>query len=40
MTGNPILTFPETREPQAEAVIQRGLAAYNTTRIFLSKTLA
>jgi len=32
MTGNPILTFPEAREPQAEAVIQRGLAAYNTTR--------
>ena len=32
MTGNSVLTFPETREPQAEAVIQRGLAAYNTTR--------
>jgi hypothetical protein len=32
MTGNPVLTFPEAREPQAEAVIQRGLAAYNTTR--------
>ena len=32
MTGSPVLTFPETREPQAEAVIQRGLAAYNTTR--------
>jgi GNAT superfamily N-acetyltransferase len=32
MTGNPILTFPEAREPQAEAVIQRGLAAYNATR--------
>jgi GNAT superfamily N-acetyltransferase len=32
MTGNPILTFPEAREPQAEAVIPRGLAAYNTTR--------
>lgn len=32
MTGNPILTFPEAREPQAEAVIHRGLAAYNTAR--------
>jgi len=32
MTGNPILTCPEAREPQAEAVIHCGLAAYNTTR--------
>ena len=32
MTGNQILTFPEARDPQADAVIQRGLAAYNTTR--------
>jgi GNAT superfamily N-acetyltransferase len=32
MTGSPVLTFPEAREPQAEAVIQRGLAAYNTAR--------
>jgi GNAT superfamily N-acetyltransferase len=32
MIGNPILTFPEAREPQAEAVIQRGLAAYNAPR--------
>jgi hypothetical protein len=32
MTGSPVLTFPETREPQAEAVIHRGLAAFNTTR--------
>jgi hypothetical protein len=31
MTGNPVLTFPEAREPQAEAVIHRGLAAFNTT---------
>jgi len=32
MTGNPILTFPEAREPQAAAVIHRGLAAYNNNR--------
>ena len=32
MTGNPILTIAETREPRAEAVIQRGLATYNTAR--------
>jgi GNAT superfamily N-acetyltransferase len=32
MTGNPVLTFPEAREPQAEAVIHRGLAAFNATR--------
>ena len=30
MTGNPILTLAEAREPQAEAVISGGLAAYNT----------
>ncbi len=29
MTGDPILTFPEARDPQAEAVITGGLAAYN-----------
>jgi GNAT superfamily N-acetyltransferase len=29
MTGDPILTFPETRDPQAEAVVTGGLAAYN-----------
>jgi GNAT superfamily N-acetyltransferase len=29
MTGDPILTFPETRDPQAEAVITGGLADYN-----------
>jgi GNAT superfamily N-acetyltransferase len=32
MTGNPILALSEAREPQAEAVIHRGLTAYNTTR--------
>lgn len=32
MTGSPILALSEAREPQAEAVIHRGLAAYNTTR--------
>jgi len=30
MTGNPILTLAEAREPQAEAVISGGLAAHNT----------
>jgi GNAT superfamily N-acetyltransferase len=30
MTGNPILTLAKAREPQAEAVISGGLAAYNT----------
>jgi GNAT superfamily N-acetyltransferase len=29
MTGDPILTFPETRDPLAEAVVTGGLAAYN-----------
>jgi GNAT superfamily N-acetyltransferase len=29
VTGDPILTFPETRDPQAEAVVTGGLAAYN-----------
>ncbi|HUI35216.1 MAG TPA: GNAT family N-acetyltransferase [Stellaceae bacterium] len=29
MTGDPILTFPETRDPRAEAVVTGGLAAYN-----------
>jgi hypothetical protein len=29
MTGDPMLTFPETRDPQAEAVITGGLAAFN-----------
>ena len=32
MIGNPILTLAEAREPQAEAVISGGLAAFNTTR--------
>jgi len=32
MTGNPILTFSDAREPQADAVIRQGLAAYNTAR--------
>jgi GNAT superfamily N-acetyltransferase len=32
MTGSPVLTFPEAREPQAEAVIHRRLAAFNTAR--------
>jgi GNAT superfamily N-acetyltransferase len=32
MTGNPILTLSEAREPQAEEVIRHGLATYNTTR--------
>jgi GNAT superfamily N-acetyltransferase len=32
MTGNPVLTLLDAREPQAEAVIHRGLEAYNTTR--------
>lgn len=29
MTGDPILTFPEVRDPQAETAIAGGLAAYN-----------
>ncbi len=29
MTGDPILTFPESRDPQAEAVVTAGLAEYN-----------
>ena len=29
MTDDPRLTFPETRDPQAEAVITGGLAAFN-----------
>jgi GNAT superfamily N-acetyltransferase len=29
VTGDPILTFPETRDPQSEAVVTGGLAAYN-----------
>ena len=32
MTGSPVLAVAEAREPQAEAVIHLGLAAYNTTR--------
>jgi GNAT superfamily N-acetyltransferase len=32
MTGNPIPTLSEAREPPAEAVIRHGLATYNTTR--------
>jgi GNAT superfamily N-acetyltransferase len=30
MTGNPILTFPQERDPQAEEAIAGGLAAYNS----------
>jgi len=29
VTGDPILTFPEVRDPRAEDVIAAGLAAYN-----------
>ena len=29
MTGDPILSFPEARDPRAEAVVTGGLAAYN-----------
>jgi GNAT superfamily N-acetyltransferase len=29
MTGDPILTFPERRDPQAETVVTAGLAEYN-----------
>jgi GNAT superfamily N-acetyltransferase len=29
MTGDPILTFPEIRDPLAEAVVTGGLAAFN-----------
>jgi GNAT superfamily N-acetyltransferase len=29
VTGDPILTFPETRDPEAETVVTGGLAAYN-----------
>jgi GNAT superfamily N-acetyltransferase len=29
MTGDPVLTFPETRDPLAEAIVTGGLAAYN-----------
>ena len=32
MTGDPILTLSEARDPLADAVIRRGLAAYNTAR--------
>ena len=32
MTGNPILTLSEAREPQADAVIRGGLAGYNSAR--------
>jgi len=32
MTGNPIPTVSELREPQADAVIRGGLAAFNTAR--------
>jgi GNAT superfamily N-acetyltransferase len=33
MTGNPVLTLLDARERQAEAVIHRGLEAYNSTRL-------
>jgi GNAT superfamily N-acetyltransferase len=29
MSGEPVLSFPQTRDPQAEAVVTGGLAAYN-----------
>jgi GNAT superfamily N-acetyltransferase len=29
MTGDPILVFPQSRDPTAEAVVTGGLAAYN-----------
>jgi hypothetical protein len=29
MTGDPVLTFPDARDPRAEAVVTGGLAAYN-----------
>ena len=29
MTGNPVLSLALSRDPQAEAAIERGLAAYN-----------
>jgi GNAT superfamily N-acetyltransferase len=32
MTGTPALTFPESRDPQAEAVITGGLTAYNKAK--------
>jgi len=32
MTGDPILTLSEARDPLSDAVIRRGLAAYNTAR--------
>ena len=32
MTGDPVLGVALTRDPQAEAAISGGLAAYNTTR--------
>ena len=38
MTGDPILTLSEARDPPADAVIRRGLAAYNTARFRPSDT--
>jgi len=38
MTGDPILTLSEARDPLADAVIRRGLAAYNTARFRPSDT--
>ena len=32
MTGDPMLSIAPTRDPQAEAAITGGLAAYNTAR--------
>jgi len=41
VTGDPILTFPEVRDPRAEDVIAAGLAAYNKEKFSRvdSKTL-
>ena len=36
MTGDPMLSIAPTRDPQAEAAITGGLAAYNTARFRLS----
>ena len=38
MTGDPILTLSDARDPLADAVIRRGLAAYNTARFRPSDT--
>ena len=38
MTGDPMLSIAPTRDPQAEAAITGGLAAYNTARFRPSDT--